>query len=317
MKVISTSVLSILLIQLVWASPSEAIGRGRFRLRRAPAAPVQPARMPQSLPQAVPQAAPAQVPAAQQDHGGGNVNARFVSAPVETKKRDEAPAKVATLTTYIPEGRRLSDTVFQFRSGDGTWANGLYPQRAQKDGAFLNANGERVEYKAGDILFQTLQNGWFVAKADTRDLSDKASEETVPNPLRVPISELQTYIVHYSNIKRMSEGLPPLTVSPSLMSYSQQKSANMARQQNLSHRGVAPDPQTISAAENIAWNQNTAKGVVQNWYDSPGHKVNLMNPAHLFIGTGVAVGNGPYWTQQFWESWAVPGGSQEASLLRK
>ena len=56
-----------------------------------------------------------------------------------------------------------------------------------------------------------------------------------------------------------------------------------------------------SAAENIAAGYRTAGDVVQGWYNSPGHRQNMLN-CHLHeIGVAYADGGsyGRYWTQVF------------------
>jgi uncharacterized protein YkwD len=55
--------------------------------------------------------------------------------------------------------------------------------------------------------------------------------------------------------------------------------------------------------ENIAAGQNSARGVVDGWMNSPGHCLNIMNPAFEVVGTGYAFSADAdllhYWTQDF------------------
>jgi uncharacterized protein YkwD len=48
--------------------------------------------------------------------------------------------------------------------------------------------------------------------------------------------------------------------------------------------------------ENIAHGQTTAKEVMTDWMNSPGHRANIMNANFKQLGVGKV---GTYWTQQF------------------
>ena len=55
--------------------------------------------------------------------------------------------------------------------------------------------------------------------------------------------------------------------------------------------------------ENIGAGRRSAADMVAGWIDSPGHCVNLMNPAYAEMGAAYAIRGGPrpspYWTQMF------------------
>lgn len=55
--------------------------------------------------------------------------------------------------------------------------------------------------------------------------------------------------------------------------------------------------------ENIAAGQVSPQAVVQDWVESPGHCVNLMNPRYRYIGVGYVHQDGDryghYWVQNF------------------
>ena len=53
-----------------------------------------------------------------------------------------------------------------------------------------------------------------------------------------------------------------------------------------------------TAGENIARGQSTPSAVVNAWLNSPGHRVNILNPSFTHIGVGY-VADGKYWTQMF------------------
>lgn len=53
-----------------------------------------------------------------------------------------------------------------------------------------------------------------------------------------------------------------------------------------------------SAGENIAYGQRTPAQVVNSWWNSAGHRANMLNANYTDIGVGY-VANGNYWTQMF------------------
>lgn len=53
-----------------------------------------------------------------------------------------------------------------------------------------------------------------------------------------------------------------------------------------------------SAGENIAYGQRTPAQVVNSWWNSDGHRANMLNANYTDIGVGYAA-NGNYWTQMF------------------
>lgn len=56
-----------------------------------------------------------------------------------------------------------------------------------------------------------------------------------------------------------------------------------------------------NAAENVAWNTQTAQSVVTGWMNSSGHRANILNPALTEIGAAMArsAKGEPYWIQVF------------------
>lgn len=105
---------------------------------------------------------------------------------------------------------------------------------------------------------------------------------------------------------------PPLKWNPSMGETALEHSRDMAREANLSHQGS--DGSTVGkrltragyvwtlAGENIMLGVGTAEEAVQGWVDSPGHCVNLMNPAFTEMGAAYAIdnerrGGNIYWTQ--------------------
>lgn len=192
---------------------------------------------------------------------------------------------------------RWADGKFEYLDDNNHWNSPQAAYRTTKDGTFLDLNGNTVEYSKGDILFKASDDGWYKARKETPLVGEQEEKKdlSVPNPDDIELSETERLVIKYTNEERMKRGLPPLKVAPNLLNLSRQKSANMAKSQNLSH-SISPRPQ---GGENIAWNQANAKEVVRTWMNSDGHRANILNRRWTRIGVGVARGNGPYWTQMF------------------
>lgn len=104
----------------------------------------------------------------------------------------------------------------------------------------------------------------------------------------------------------------PLTMNAALRCAARVHDVDMITNNFFSHTGTGPTTpwQRIASAgygaytnagENIAGGQATPAAVVTGWMNSPGHCVNIMNPAFKEIGVGHAAGGsyGHYWTQTF------------------
>lgn len=125
------------------------------------------------------------------------------------------------------------------------------------------------------------------------------------------ISPLAQQVVDLTNQRRVAAGCAPLSVSPQLTSAAAAHSQDMARNNFFSHTGS--DGSTpwdrirrtgymfSAAAENIAAGYRTAEQVVQGWYNSEGHRRNMLNCNLREIGVAYADGGsfGRYWTQVF------------------
>jgi len=188
---------------------------------------------------------------------------------------------------------RWADGKFEYLDSQDNWIKAKAAYRATEPGTFLDLEGNTIEYKTGDVLFKGIDDGWYKARKETPVISEE--DPSVPNPQNVELSETEKLVIKFTNEERMKRGLPALKVAPNLLNLSRQKSTNMARTQNLSH-GVSPRP---SGGENIAWNQANAREVVRTWMNSDGHRANILSRRYSTIGVGMAVGNGPYWTQMF------------------
>jgi uncharacterized protein YkwD len=117
-------------------------------------------------------------------------------------------------------------------------------------------------------------------------------------------------ILELMNAKRTEAGLKPLTMDNTLIQVARYKSDNMIQNNFFSHTN--PDGtkwtnwlQTIgykytTSGENIAYNTYDPVELFNQWWNSPGHRANMMNASYTKVGIGVIHGNGKYMgTQTF------------------
>ena len=90
-----------------------------------------------------------------------------------------------------------------------------------------------------------------------------------------------------ANRYRRSAGLHPLLPLKNLMLGSQAHSNWMRRNSTMQHAD--------GVTENIAVGQRSVAEVTSTWYNSAGHRANMLG-GHRYIGVGY---DGTYWTQRF------------------
>lgn len=112
---------------------------------------------------------------------------------------------------------------------------------------------------------------------------------------RVTVGSAWEYkVVDLTNAIRRRHGLRPLKVTEKAMKFARGWSGTQARVGKMFH---SREP---GWAENVAVNQRSPEEVVNAWFNSPGHRRNMLNPSHATIGVGVVKnGSTPYWTQVF------------------
>ncbi len=93
------------------------------------------------------------------------------------------------------------------------------------------------------------------------------------------------------NRYRQAHALPPLQPSRGLLRTAFQHSWNMRNRYGFRHGGTSG-----WSGENIAMGQPDPVSVTRDWYNSSGHRANMLNRGYRYIG--VAYHNG-MWTQQF------------------
>lgn len=115
-------------------------------------------------------------------------------------------------------------------------------------------------------------------------------------------------ILYYTNQFRASKGLPPLKLESYCCMLAAKHSKNMATgRTGFGHEDmeVRMDAASLKlggvkgAAENVAYGTLDAKGVVDGWIKSPGHRKNMLGDYNL-IGIGTAdKGKITFFTQFF------------------
>ncbi len=130
------------------------------------------------------------------------------------------------------------------------------------------------------------------SESTSREQRSGESEDLVPNPDNVPLSEAEREIVRLTNEYRRTRtpSLPPLKVKQELMDQSRTYSVSA----NGSYKGQQdekPVHSTMGGSENVGGSIGpkimTAKEWVDMWIRSPGHEAAMVG-AKNFIGVGTA-----------------------------
>jgi uncharacterized protein YkwD len=115
-------------------------------------------------------------------------------------------------------------------------------------------------------------------------------------------------ILELMNAKRVEAGLKPLTLDNTLRSVARYKSNNMIQNNFFDHTNPDGTKWTnwlqalgysyTTTGENIAYNTYDAVELFTQWWNSPGHRANMMNASYTKVGIGVVYGNGKYMGSQ-------------------
>ena len=114
-----------------------------------------------------------------------------------------------------------------------------------------------------------------------------------------------------TNEERMQNGLPKLSLSPTLCDIAQLRAADMADNGYFSH--VSPEGETaftllqeygilyFDASENLGKGNASNECMVDKWMQSPLHQENILTKAYHQLGVGIAVADDgtTYWVQVF------------------
>ena len=135
------------------------------------------------------------------------------------------------------------------------------------------------------------------------------SNSTVPADSTRAGGTMEEQILYYTNKFRKSQGLGPLQLNTTISKEALDHSQDMAKgRTGFGHEGFEERVDHVSkklgrvaaAAENVAYGNLDAEGVVNGWIKSPGHRRNMLGSYNL-IGIGAAQGKGNiiFFTQVF------------------
>jgi len=136
-----------------------------------------------------------------------------------------------------------------------------------------------------------------------------ACHRTLPGDSSDIGGSMEEQILYYTNKFRKSKGLPPLQLNETISREARDHSRDMASgRTGFGHEGFEERVDHVSkklgrvasAAENVAYGNLDAAGVVNGWIKSPGHRRNMLGNYNL-IGIGAARGKGKiiFFTQVF------------------
>lgn len=114
----------------------------------------------------------------------------------------------------------------------------------------------------------------------------------------VRLTEAERALVQSVNAVRAENGLRPLQVDGALTRVARAYSTTMIRRGVFTHGAFAERLAGSGArgplfGENLAWGTGayaSARNIVRNWMNSPGHRANLLRPGWTRIGIGRRTG---------------------------
>lgn len=146
------------------------------------------------------------------------------------------------------------------------------------------------------------------------NINDQSSLLEAAKRNTVNYSQYANEVLNFVNAYRAAEGIPALVLDENLCNAGNMRSIEMdygnyfehARKDGSSCFSVLGQCGITSfrtCGENIAAGQRSPSEVVESWYNSPGHKANMLNAEFTRMGLGYSnSGNGEYgtyWTQLF------------------
>ncbi|RDU24822.1 CAP domain-containing protein [Anaerosacchariphilus polymeriproducens] len=188
---------------------------------------------------------------------------------------------------------------------------------SKKSVATVNSKG-KITAKAVGKTTITVKAGRYKAKCKITvkkaAKKKKASKSSFERKIDNNIDSYNNFIhdvLKYTNQYRVKNGKAKLKLNSNLTYIASYRSLEMAKTNDLSH--TRPNGTTVGSlvrannidyrilGENIACYQFTAKEVVNDWYQSTGHRENMLSDSYSKIGVGIAKTKDGYyyWTQIF------------------
>jgi uncharacterized protein YkwD len=162
----------------------------------------------------------------------------------------------------------------------------------------VNYQGRSFRLQPGN--YPVLSEGWNDVISSFKQFQGGPS---VPPP---PGGAVAQRILDLTNLERSRVGAPALRLDSQLIVAAQTHTDLMVQHNQMSHQ-LPGEPSLAgrvsqtgyrwsAVAENIAWGQQTPEHVVSDWMNSPGHRLNLLDPKYQHLGVGYA---NNFWTQVF------------------
>ena len=185
---------------------------------------------------------------------------------------------------------------------------------------------KRVEDNRMDVVLKRIKNmrtktNVFEAPVVTKKKKPAKGGFYSSEDFRVICQEQELKFLDVLNRERNKRGLSTLTIDPKLSQAARYHSYQMAVENFFEHDSYIRNKvtgqlhyvcgtfdrinkfSTSANSENIAAGSGTAEGVYNQWFNSPGHKSNMLSSNHNVIGIGyVRVENSKYthyWTTDF------------------
>ena len=177
--------------------------------------------------------------------------------------------------------------------------------------------GERVRLIRQARLFACI--GALLIPACSSGPTSPSDVDSPERPAARPASEAPSLsatlsaIIDLTNRERVANGLPAVRAEARLTNAAQIQADQMVRHNRMDHvlaEAQYPRPEDRLAAaayiwqaygENLAFGYADARGVVEGWMNSPGHRANILGPSFTEIGVGLTrdASGRPYYAQMF------------------
>ena len=195
----------------------------------------------------------------------------------------DSPNRYSNLIEYLPEG--------------------TYSYRARHEGLYKTR--KRKKRRRTALRYKVKLSSVSTVKIEDQNPVQSFEEFVLPANLTKCSESLLQALDAEVNSLRVSHGVHGLERSPVIDNAALEHSAMMAEQGQISHDGwlelILAAWQGTSYAQNIALFGNDVAGLVNGWYNSPGHRDNLI--ADKFTYTGYSCVIDPagrmYWTHYF------------------
>lgn len=229
------------------------------------------------------------------------ITAIWIPIPVQA-----ATVKISQKTLSLTVGETKTLKVTTSLKGKITWKS------SNKKVATVSSKGKVTAKKQGTAkVTAKIRNKSVTCKVTVKKKSIKTQAKDNAKTYKKQIEQ----IVKYTNQYRKKAGQKDLVLDTTLTRAACYRSLEMAKTNNLSH--TRPDGTRcftilsdykvsyMATGENIAYTSKgygvNAKVVSQMWYNSTGHRANMLNSRFKKIGIGIAVAdNGDiYYTQLF------------------